>query len=698
MHQRSSSGTTRIAIPASHSKSPDAERSTERQSAKQYGSSSSRPLLWLGQNSKRRGHWADGSSSSLGGTAGQGRQQFRIRIARRHFGILALAVTALYLMFTRSSFSTWGSAGSSHNLALKSSNIHNSAPSPRALARSKAIDGSKLRTLKLIEEAAGYIDEDEIEAREADRLPPVYNPNAPPSLAFLPDGKSKPRPKVSSAEVEAARLATLAPAHQLDKAYCPDQPDGCKFLFAAWLGEQETKAQMHLYQLGLLAVALNRTLILPNVSKSRMMSCATQPFDFYYAADSLEQMRIPTMSFAKFAEWSSLRRPVPSAQIVAIGNSKTIYALGALEVEAASDPTLVPSSTKRKLCLEAPRTYLNFSSYSPLSVYPPISWYKAADSRSHFGESLINTLKSDIVLSRSVRKPVDAPSGGENILSLISPDVLVFNYELRYPILSHEHIQNLALHTPGGEMSHPNIRSLQPFSHFPYSDVWTSLADQLSASLSPFVAVHWRQETLPTASIAQCGEALIDELVRLTSEQYTDIKTIYLATDYPLEDLESGKDGATAHSGTFGKLLTEEHHKSMQNFLRLFRQRLTLERGVRLTTLVKEQPNLVCPEELQSYFQASNPGLRKSQPETAIDLAELDAGLLGIIDKKVAMQAEVFLTGQVSGSRDSLGFVCAKDSSFTKQISEARRAKRMEEGERSEGILRSKLKAKTCSF
>lgn len=48
----------------------------------------------------------------------------------------------------------------------------------------------------------------------------------------------------------------------------------------------------HLYQLGLLARSLNRTLVLPNVDRARFGSCQAHPFEFYYQADALERLGI----------------------------------------------------------------------------------------------------------------------------------------------------------------------------------------------------------------------------------------------------------------------------------------------------------------------------------------------------------------------------------------------------------------------
>jgi len=555
--------------------------------------------------------------------------------------------------------------------------------------------------IRQIEEENAFEDEDEDEARSAGRLPVKYNP-AHPAVSQIPDGKPRNRPKITEQDMEAHRQANLQDSARLDQEYCPDQPEGCKFLLPAWLGEQETKAQMHLYQLGLLSIALNRTLVLPNVSKSRMMSCASQPFDFYYDSTSLEQLGIPTISFQRFSEWSSKRLDMPTSQIVAVTSPSDDWSAGALEVDPSIEPSIIPSLPKRKLCLEPPKTYLNFTSYSPITIYPPSNWHKQVERRYHFGESLINTLSSSSVLLKSFRAndyrgPLQRWFGKSPAQSKTPthPDVLVFTYELRYPILNHEQLSNMVI-----DSKHPinqlNIKQVQDFLHFPYSPIWTELAMQVVNTLSPFIAIHWRQETLPSEIIAPCGQALIDELehLLLTQPNYDRIKTVYLATDYPIEDLENGWDGAVAHSGTFGKLLTEEHHSAMRDFLLQFKKSLTEPLGIRLTTFSKEQAGLKLSPELLKAITPSSPdtsrasindrngrprkkNIQPKAPSTGLDLAELDIGLLGIIDKTVAMYAEVFITGfPWSNTKEAQNIACAKESSFTKQITEARRLER----------------------
>lgn len=508
------------------------------------------------------------------------------------------------------------------------------------------------------------------------------------------------------------------PADVLDYEVCgATEGQVCQFLIPAWLGasgpllscpslvssnteltrslarprpagEQETKAQQHLYQLGLLALALNRTLVLPNVSKSRLGTCYRNPFAFYYAESSLSDLGIRTISQADFVAWTQQRDPPPSAQVVTMANAKVGYPQGAVEIDSASDPTLVPSKPNRNLCLRAPRTRLDFAGHSPLAMYPPEGYHKSEAGRLGFGESVINTLRSHEVGSRSSR----ASASRHAAYSL--PDVLAFNYELRFPIMSPSVAADFS--------PSPDTPAPLPFSHFPYAEVWTSLADVVAARLSPFVAIHWRTETLTPSNLAPCAASLVTKLAAL-KRAHPSLRHVYLATDYPIEQLDPALAPSVdagvqvAHSGTFAKSVTEQHHAAMRRFLREFSR--TLGRGggggLELTTFSKEQAalagrsddgdgalppllaaqlaNLTSPLLTASSSSSSPDASAPPSPAPLLSLGTLDSGLYGILDKLVASRAELFLTG-VPGAGSSTVGACAKLSSFTTQLVGAREA------------------------
>lgn len=395
---------------------------------------------------------------------------------------------------------------------------------------------------------------------------PTNDPDAPPLVAEIPN--------VIKADPLAPLPLSKVPADILDAEVCPDREGApCSFLVAAWLGafgsslfpfpaltsipagEQETKAQQHLYQLGLLAVSLNRTLVLPNVQKSRLGTCYANPFSFYYSPDSLSNLGIPTISHADFVAWSDRRDPPASAQVVSMVTAKALYAQGAIEIDSASDPNLVPNKPTRNLCLRPPRTRLDFSGHSPLAIYPPEGYHKNEAGRLGFGESVVNTLRSEEVGSKSSR----ASASINAAYSL--PNVYAFNYELRFPMMSPAVVTSFA----------PEAEPPLPFAHFPYASTWTDLADLVVEKLSPFIAIHWRTETLTPANLAPCASSLLRKLAQLKSK-YPEMENVYLATDYPVEELEGEGAGGTPHSGTFSKVVTEQHHSAFRAFLRDFKK------------------------------------------------------------------------------------------------------------------------------
>lgn len=617
------------------------------------------------------------------------------RLHRRNLSILTITLISLYLAYTR-------------YLASPSSTSPTYRPSPLKAAKGPAgpsedvpvIDEKVFQKLEAMDQIHRWSDEDEVEQREADRLPYEGFPGALPVVTRIPDTKGRSSAGGSSrgksagsragkqADAESASTDLLAP-DVVDAQYCPDQPQGCRFLLAAWIGEQETKAQLHLYQLGLLAMALNRTLVLPNVSRSRMMSCASQQFEFYYAPNSLARLGIPSVPFARFREWSRKRRGGASAQIISIVNSPNEAIRPGLTVHSDLDPSKVPTSLARKLCLEGPDAPLDFSRYSPVSLYPPNGWHKVLEDQRSYGISLVTDLSSEQTLLKAYRGLSSKDTAPH------AANVLVINYELRYPILSAELLRDGLATT----VQHPDLSSILPFTHFPYSSIWTELADRIVQRISPFVAVHWRQETLPPSIIEPCGHALIRDLERTLARsegsEKARIRTVYLATDYPLEDLEQGKENVVPHSGTFAKTMTGQHHKAMRSFLHEFKIRLTDTSGIRLTTYSEEeqQQSLLVglpkdlaavledaraasgqpPRNLKGGDEDQRPSPSSSIPQSDFNLAAIDPGLLGIVDKAVAMRAQLFLTGQPWDARHTRDTACAKGSSFTQQIIRARR-------------------------
>jgi hypothetical protein len=320
---------------------------------------------------------------------------------------------------------------------------------------------------------------------------------------------------------------------------------------------------------------------------------------------------------------------------------------------------------------------LDFSQHEPLAFFSPLSDYKSEKARDELGEEVINALLD--------RSEDESTSSDDGAIAPRSPAVLVAHMNLRYPFLTDSLIARLSPY---------DFPSPAPYSYFPYSPHWTTLGHSIAQHLSPFVAVHWRTETLEVARIAQCGQELVSTLRRVR-EAHPEVKTLYLATDYPLEVLEeggsAGEEGgegekkATAHSGTMTKTLTPGHHAAMREFLHSLNDQGEGGAGLKLTSFVKEQNQVEWPEEL-----------REAMGDVTGGIEELDGAIVGIVDKIVLMEAEraffllfsllpgvqtkltlspprptVFYAGLPVSIDPSLG--CGKLSQFTTQIISGRR-------------------------
>ncbi|GAB1517138.1 hypothetical protein RhiTH_000182 [Rhizoctonia solani] len=361
----------------------------------------------------------------------------------------------------------------------------------------------------------------------------------------------------------------------------------CRVLLPVSIGEQESKAQLHLQQIAILARSLDLTLVLPNMYKARFGACARNKFEDYYQPESLTQLGVNVVSHSAFQKWAATRRLAPKVQVIEIGpggrpsgenSNKSIAELG----DVSNGPSW-------RRCLSKSTSRLDFSEFK-------------------------------IQLAQSSTRSTELAEFGERIIQTLQP------------IVDTEEIQVYAL---DWSLRHPIFREAT-FRYLVYSKRILDYAEKLLDAAGPTVVVQWRMESVRPENLLACSSSLIT-LLRLTLAQaeYSDVKTVYLATDYPLE-------GANApHSGTF-RTIGDQHHAAILEFLNAFQPRGSLEM-YRLTHQTK-----------LSRVTGYDKGL-----------LENDLGFLGIVDKSVSQQAELFVSGS-SGD-------CARNSSFTKQIIDARR-------------------------
>ncbi|KEP53236.1 hypothetical protein V565_033510 [Rhizoctonia solani 123E] len=342
-----------------------------------------------------------------------------------------------------------------------------------------------------------------------------------------------------------------------------DRP--CRVLLPVSIGEQESKAQLHLQQIAVLARSLDLVLVLPNMHKARFGACARNKFEDYYQVESLTRLGVRVVPFAAFQEWAATRRVAPKTQMIEItakgqsrGELKSI-----VELEDVSDGP----SWRRCLLRSIPR--LDFTKLKIQLTQKSTRSVVLVE----FGERMIETLRPIVDLDEF---PVHA-----------------LDWNLRHPVFEGAASRYLA-----------------------YAQEILDYADKLLSAAGPIVVVQWRMESVPPEHLLACSSGLVTLLHRtLTREEYDDVKTVYFATDYPLE-------GAGArHSGTF-RGVGDRHHAAVLELRKAFQ-----------------------PGGLLETYKLTYQAELSQTAERDKDLLENDFGLLGIVDKVVAQKAELFISG-----------------------------------------------------
>ncbi|KAK9767915.1 hypothetical protein K7432_001838 [Basidiobolus ranarum] len=355
----------------------------------------------------------------------------------------------------------------------------------------------------------------------------------------------------------------------------------CKFIFPTFIAEQESKGIQHFWQLALLAKQLNRTIVLPNTYMSRMSTCYQFPFSHYFSDETLKAAGIPFVYMNDFYDWVGRQGDV-SAQSVLFDRKSSVHA----------------TWSKRKFskihCLG--NWSFNYDKHDRLNIYPDKGYWRTPEARARTNDYIIDTMTKS---SNGFGQIDDAPT------------VFLIEYRLVYTFIKVESTSPPLLY-------HPSIKEK---------------VDQVASSLSPFIAVHWRMETVtPYQNLPQCAENLVKALKRISEEE--NIKNIYLATDYPLED-------EYPHSSSWDlDELTMYHHSAIR----------------RLKSNIKLHSWITLEQERHSI-----------NPLSADVESDFDPGLLGIFDKMMCTQADYFLAGPPE---------CSRASSFTAQIAITRESRR----------------------
>ncbi|KZP17695.1 hypothetical protein FIBSPDRAFT_23492 [Athelia psychrophila] len=425
-----------------------------------------------------------------------------------------------------------------------------------------------------------------------------------------------------------------------------------------------------------------------------------------------------------FRLWTATRPGPPRAQFVSLelapfsgsrsfeNSSVTLFGEQGLTAEVLNPASLANISSELELastslfpdarCLPMKYPRLELRRFAPITIRPPS---RGKERKGGFGAKLVRLLgREDVKAASHVHQDDEDIAAG-----VPEPDVLVLSYDLRHPLFA------------------PSPPPPPPPVELEYAPALKILAKKLDPSSGPlplggrddaddYLVIHWRMETVPPDDLPLCAEKLVDTLVGLLhphgqgqprarshdgggldmdtgvswedkdheqeqeqereqerdpretetgSSSIRSSRTVWFASDYPypitssssgsmLEDLPSPK------SGTF-KNLAPAHAAAISILRAAFLADGPL-RGTKLTGLAEELRRV----RDRALAENANKGI-------GIDgeMAD-DMGVLGILDKLVAIRAGLFISG---------GKGCGRVSSFTKQIVDARKAAIAEGGE-----------------
>lgn len=437
---------------------------------------------------------------------------------------------------------------------------------------------------------------------------PDGHADAPPLVAGIPEGGVR-RPHL------AGKLKRI-PSAQLNLQLSPYPSAG--FLLPSYIGDQPHLAQEHLHQLGLLAIALNRTLVLPAVSKTRMGSCQAFGFKMYWTKDSVEeQLGATTITFADFLDYAERREDIATGQLVSMLPPSEVYEYGAVEVASSSDPLNIPGRGTRNSCLREDKSRIDFTPFSPLAIYPPPTYARTY----HFGESVINTLSAVELGRKSSRL--------DNRDDWSPPTVLAINYEIRAPIIT----PDLAVSFAPWVQEMP--RDFEPFEPAP---LWNEIGEQIAEDSSPKIGVSWQTERVKPEDVEACAGALVAQ-VEAAAREHPTLGYVYLSTDLPV-------DSGDAVSPNMAKTMSIEHKRAADLLKSQLARRVP---SLELLTFARleRRGDVDMPDWIIGQIKKAGKKLfregRTKPKGLHYGLGDLDLTLVGMVDDRVLVGAEVLL-------------------------------------------------------
>ena len=411
-----------------------------------------------------------------------------------------------------------------------------------------------------------------------------------PRVTRLPEDVLPSRSRSADENIKSPKV--VVPRERNSTIICETltHPQPCRFLFPVRVAEQESKARIHFFQLAKLASRLNRTLVLPKVGKSKIGACFKWSFETYYDLDSLNTTLIDPPAVVDqedFQVWLEdvERHTLPTTRFFSVGPSRSTL------------PEESFSAKDTGIRVYEAEPYDGWRNDLPgclsksrwlYDVYPTFMTVaqstRGSQSNGPLSESMITALSD------------------ESLHPTTAPQILVLDWNLRYPVFPSSSPQQLR-----------------------YSHNLVSLARQLAPS-TDYLAVHWRMETIDPSVLVDCAHALVDLLVRLLHDELIahNVTTVWFASDYPYPIARRTKTqprpALEAKSGTF-KEFEIRHEEAVQVLRMAFEEGGELD-GWKVTDI---------PEAMESHV---------------VDKALVnDAGVLGIVDKLIGIQANLFVSG-----------------------------------------------------
>ncbi|RUS30778.1 hypothetical protein BC938DRAFT_478973 [Jimgerdemannia flammicorona] len=248
------------------------------------------------------------------------------------------------------------------------------------------------------------------------------------------------------------------PINDVDLRYCG--ASSCRFLFPIFIGEQESKAQLHFQQLTLLAATLNRTIVLPNAFKGLLASCSRLPFDHYFSTSTLDTLAahgIRYITQSDLETWALERGEEIPAQ----------FAFVELEPKskpAGWKPPPIPNKKKldKRFCLNA--FPLDYQPYPVIQHFVAYGYERSRAEVALTRDAIVTALRD------SAEAHGQRPGMTKDKKKETAP-ILLVHYQLRSPFMD--------VPVPGPPLE--------------YNPKWHETTAAVVDRLRPFVAVHWRE-------------------------------------------------------------------------------------------------------------------------------------------------------------------------------------------------------------